>query len=52
MPVVSHTTHQGILDKRFQQRAAEFKASRPEMTTLGLGLENFAELRLARRSKQ
>ena len=39
-----------IHHKRLQQLAAEFKNSRPQMTTRGFGPDKFAETRLLRRS--
>jgi hypothetical protein len=45
--IAAHIRH-----KHLQQRAAEFKDSRPGMTTRGFGPEQFAQMRLSRRSKQ
>lgn len=41
-----------IRHKRLQQLAAEFKDSRPTMTTQGFGPTKFAEMKLSRRSKK
>lgn len=41
-----------IRHKRLQQLAAEFRDSRPQMTTQGFGPEKFAETWLSRRSKK
>jgi hypothetical protein len=40
-----------VLDKRLQRLAAEFKESRPGMTTQGFGPKKFAEIRVPRRSR-